>query len=243
VSRLDLFTAEEALNVRSIHSGKWKVHPVRSWFDKDPSDVKTTGFLDVSNIGLMSVQCGDVMCIAFNERQNNIVNDGTFDTDTAASTTGTYWTTQADWTISDGKATKVAGSGGKSITQTSLLTIGTSYQVTYDLDLQAGRFQTVCGDLDCGDLRYTSGTYTEYVVPTGSNTSFRFWGSYDFAGSVDNVIIRPLTQINKSTDFAIVAGQYQLQVPRGIGDNIIFSYLPHREPTNKQELFMRIVEH
>jgi len=241
-SNLHKFTVEEALNAQSIHSGKWIVHPMRTWVDKDPLDVKTTGFLDVSDTTLISVQCGDFMCISFDKGLEDIVKDGTFDTDTAASTTGTYWTTQADWTVSGGVAKKVAGSGGKSIYQ-SLLTIGTSYQITYTLNLESGRLQTGFGDAGYGELRYGSGQFVEYVTPLGSNANLRFWGSNDFVGSIDNVKVKPLNQINKSTDFALHPGQYQLQVPKGLGDDIIFSYLPYNNPTFKGPLFMRIVEH
>ena len=64
-SNLHKFTVEEALNAQSIHSGKWIVHPMRTWVDKDPNNVNTTGFLDVSDTTLISVQCGDFMCISF----------------------------------------------------------------------------------------------------------------------------------------------------------------------------------
>ena len=62
-------------------------------------------------------------------------------------------------------------------------------------------------------------------------------------GSINYLRLLPVPQINKSTAFVLHPGQYQLQVPQGLGDRVIFSYLPYRELTDKQRLYMRIVRH
>ena len=261
-SNLHKFTVEEALNAQSIHSGKWIVHPMRTWVDKDPNNVKTTGFLDVSDTTLISVQCGDFMCISFQKGPGWIVDgvqaDGNFDIDVAAGSDGTYWKTGNHWTISGGKAVcdRTGGGSGGLLQQRRAsdgnwdLTTNSSYQITYTVcDYESGGLHIRAGwDNEDGDTeicrspkRNGNGIYTDFLTAVDANLYISADVGSKF--SLENIKVRELTQINKSTDFALYPGQHQIQIPKGLGDDIIFSYLPYTNPTFKGPLFMRIVEH
>ncbi len=249
MSSINLLTPEEALNARTISSGAWDVQPMKSWFDKDPSDTATTGHLDVSDTTLISVQCGDPMCISFDNPLANILEDPNFDTDTAASTTGTYWTTGAGWVISGGKAT-YSGSTYQFLKQLVSLPANHNALLEYDIGFEEGGPLVPCVDgwIHEESVWLNEGGVGSVFLQDGEDSSMGlriYAGSQPtrWNGSINYLRLLPVPQINKSTAFVLHPGQYQLQVPQGLGDRIIFSYLPYREPTDKQRLYMRIVRH
>ena len=70
-----------------------------------------------------------------------LVDDGDFSlTGTQpASTAGTYWSTGSKWTISGGKAVlESTTSGGSTMSQSSVFTVGELYKITLDAEVTAG---------------------------------------------------------------------------------------------------------
>ena len=243
---LNKFTFEEGINALSPHAREWNVHDIYSWFDKDPSDVKTTAHIDVSDIYTLTVECGDYMCIKFaaiNE-SDSVISDGGFNSDVAGGATGTHWDLSegADWTISNGNAKLVAGAGTNTAKDLNAATADTTYWVTYTMTGFSGNDFTVRLGWDGNTTpRTADGTYSEYVTATGGN--IHMYGNNSTAATIDNLSVIPLVNINKSTDFAIPPGVWTLKVPKGLGDRIIFSFLPYNEPVDKGHLYMKVVTH
>ena len=151
--------------------------------------------LDASNTGL-----GD-----------DVVSDGGFDTDTAASTTGTYWTTQAGWVISNGVATH---DGDGTLVYSSVghknIVSGTTYKVTFDW------VQTSTDSNDGLEFRDYGSSYTTRYEETGhsgggsgssefyftsdtTNGSLYLRGVNGWTGTVDNVVVKPVNDKNHAT--------------------------------------------
>jgi len=118
--------------------------------------------------------------VSVQEVGENLVTNGTFDTDS-------FWTKGTGWTISGGTASKTAGTGS-SITSTSLSgTVGKTYTLTFDLTLSAGVLNATLGAA-VTPVYNSSGSYTAVLTSTTTG-SFNFYGSSDFVGSIDNVIV------------------------------------------------------
>ena len=104
---------------------------------------------------------------------------------------------------------------------------------------------TICGgtggsgwDNEDGDTeicrspkRTGNGIYTDFLTAVDNNLYISADVGSKF--SLENIKVRELTQINKSTDFALYPGQHQIQIPKGLGDDIIFSYLQYNNQTLK----------
>ena len=248
---LNKFTFEEGLNALSPHAREWNVHDMYTWFDRDPSDAATTDHVDVSDVYTLTVECGDFMCISFDAPLANILDDPNLDTDTAASTTGTYWTTTADWTISGGLA-RFSGTTYEKIIQLVSLPANHNALLEYNTSFEEG------GPLVAVLDGYVAGLIP-HITETGvgsvflqdledSSFGFRLYaGSLGMGGrwngTVDYLRLLPVPQIAKSTAFAIPPGVWTLKVPKGLGDRIIFSFLPFYEPTDKAHLYMKVVTH
>ena len=120
----------------------------------------------------------------FEELGDDLVTNGTFDTDSD-------WTTLGDWTISGG----LANCNGTSIMFTNASIIANkTYKVTYTVsDFVSGGVKIrINGSPDTdGLVRNANGTYTEYITSSSSvNGNFSFAAVVSFTGSIDNVSVQ-----------------------------------------------------
>lgn len=116
---------------------------------------------------------------------SELVTNGGFDTDTA-------WAKGTGWTISDGVATKVAGTVA-GITQNIGLVKDRVYEVKLTVNVTAGNLIIRLGDSTPNlVLISTSGTYTYRLPASGpaGNGIVYFNGDAAFAGTVDSVSVR-----------------------------------------------------
>jgi len=137
--------------------------------------------LDGSNVGVGS----------------DIAKDGGFDTDVANGASGTYWNcASGNWTIANGVATNTGGDTNQ-IRQASLLTVGVSYKIQFDIVTITGGSISLDTDGGLTPARSTAGTHTEYL--TATNTFLDFTPTSDFVGTIDNVKIYPINAKNHAT--------------------------------------------
>ena len=112
---------------------------------------------------------------------DGLVTNGTFDADT-------NWTKGTGWTISGGVATKTAGTQAN-LTQSSGLTIGKAYMVTFTITAYtAGNFIPYLGSTGAGTARTSTGTFSEVIVCAGTSDTIIVANSAA-SGSVDNVSV------------------------------------------------------
>jgi hypothetical protein len=101
------------------------------------------------------------------------------------------WIKPTGWTISGGKAHKVAGTAN-TIYQTGGIVIGEQYYCTFTIsDVTAGSAKIYCGGSTGGTARTADGTYSETLTCAGSDL-IGIYADSSFAGSVDNVSVRKL---------------------------------------------------
>lgn len=114
----------------------------------------------------------------------------------------TGWSVGANWSIAGGVATHTPGSTaaiGNNVT-----TAGKAYKITYDLVVNAGTITITGGS---GGARSATGSYTDYVIATG--TSIVHTPNSAFDGTLDNVVIKQVN-IRASTDYPSATGRLNI---------------------------------
>jgi len=103
--------------------------------------------------------------------------------------TDSNWNKGNGWSISDGKANSDGTNNYDQLRQTSILTIGKSYKLIFDLTYVSGlvKFTTPSVDSEYN----SSGTYTLNFIADSANVVFTAWGA--FTGSIDNVSVKEVT--------------------------------------------------
>jgi hypothetical protein len=134
----------------------------------------------------------------FEELGDELVTNGTFDTDSG-------WTTLGDWTISGG----LASCNGSSIMFTNAGIIANkTYKVTYTVSgfVSGGVKIKINGSPDTdGLVRTSNGTYTEYITSSSSvNGNFSFAAVVSFVGSIDNVSVQQVDPNDRWTTYGDV---------------------------------------
>ncbi len=126
------------------------------------------------------------------KRAPTISNNGGFDIDTG-------WSKSATWTISGGKANKVAGGAGW-VQQTMPLVAGRIYEVTFDFFNVVGTFNPIFrgGTPVAGPaVPLGTGMYRALMIATTGNvTADISGGTVDSAGQFDNFSVRELNGPN-----------------------------------------------
>jgi len=113
----------------------------------------------------------------------DLITNGTFDTDSD-------WTKETGWTISGGVASHSSGANAM-LYQTSILTVGKTYKITYDItSYTSGNINVYTGNW--GTNRSAVGSYTEYLVAKYTWLKFNASSANDFVGSIDNVVCKEL---------------------------------------------------
>ena len=113
----------------------------------------------------------------------NIVQNGTFDTDTD-------WTKGGGWSISNGE---LVGNNANGLTYQGISAKpNTSYKVTFTVSnyVSGNVLFQFNGGSNTGTPRTSVGTYTEYITTDASvNGNFSITRTQNFTGSVDNVTV------------------------------------------------------
>jgi len=113
----------------------------------------------------------------------NIVQNGTFDTDSD-------WTKQGTWVISSGKASSTSVNNGASLYQDKTLIVGNRYKIEYTItDYTSGELKCRLGN-NYGAGRTSTGTFIEFIQYTSAasqRVGVQTIG--DFVGSIDNVTV------------------------------------------------------
>jgi hypothetical protein len=113
----------------------------------------------------------------------DLITNGTFDTDSD-------WTKETGWTISGGVASHSSGTNAM-LYQTSILTAGKTYKITYDItSYTSGDVAAYTGNW--GTNASAVGSYTDYLVATSTYLKFNASSVNDFVGSIDNVVCKEL---------------------------------------------------
>lgn len=103
---------------------------------------------------------------------------------------GQDWTLGASWSIANGKASS-NGLSNNSFSQNSILTIGKTYKLTFDLSHTSGTL-LLLGSYYETQVQFTSSNnYEVYIVPTQTNLTFY---ASSFVGSIDNISIKEVGQ-------------------------------------------------
>jgi hypothetical protein len=105
----------------------------------------------------------------------------------------TVWTKGTGWTIAAGVATKVAGVASvlaQAVAPTSLVAYQLDFTVTRTAGTVTPRFTG--GTTVSGAAVSASGTYRQLLVAASGNTAVDFSADTTFAGTIDNVSLKPL---------------------------------------------------
>ena len=115
--------------------------------------------------------------------QDNIVTNGSFDTDS-------NWSTPTGWEIIDGKL-KGTNVNAVSTTQGGYTFLNKSFKVVYTVsNYVQGDVRIYLGGSQPTLNRSANGTYTEYITITSANTTLYIQGINNFTGSIDNVSVQ-----------------------------------------------------
>lgn len=142
-----------------------------------------------------------------------LVSDGDFD-----GTPAGVWTLGTGWSIAGG----VAHCNGDQIIYSNLtqdcdFVVGRKYKTIFTLsNWVSGTIRINCGGSSPGPVRYSDGTYEDFLVSSGSALSMT--ASSNFAGDVDNISVKLCAAedasgndhdglLQKDTDAASVAGK------------------------------------
>jgi len=108
--------------------------------------------------------------------------------------TDSDWTKGTGWSIGSGVATKTAGTASV-LGQTMTLTAGVRYRIVFTLTRTAGsiNIQFTGGSTVANATVSASGSYVQFLTAAAGNTTFEFAASSGFAGTVDDVYIRPVS--------------------------------------------------
>ena len=121
---------------------------------------------------------------------DELVNDGNFDTDTAASTTGTYWTTGAGWTISGGTA-NFNTTGNSTLIQNLSITSGKSYRIQISGAITSGRLKISAGS-GLGDDSTFGLPLDLYYTHDGGTDDIQIRTIGSSVGYLDNISVKQL---------------------------------------------------
>ena len=110
----------------------------------------------------------------------DLIENGTFDTDT-------WWTKQASWTITGGKAVSDGSSGTLSTPFLFELVEGADYLVTLDVERSGGGFQLNLGGTTATTIN-TSGAKSVTLAMGTSHTKLIISG-FAFNGTLDNITL------------------------------------------------------
>ena len=149
---------------------------LKAWYPmNDGHRGQQSYILDASNTGL-----GD-----------DVMVNGGFDTDSS-------WNKNSNWTISDGVAIS-DGSSTNNINQGSVLTIGTTYKVVFDI-------VSITSGLGYSVRLGTGNSYSESFNTVGTHTLYQtclgnehFYITTNGAGTIDNVKAYPVNEKNHAT--------------------------------------------
>ena len=103
--------------------------------------------------------------------------------------------TDSDWvltsgaTISNDKLNVNANAYDYFARQLNVSTIGKTYKVSVDVEIQSGRIILYLADTNAFEVIDTSGSYTFYIVADGTQIRFRAFDT-GFNGSIDNVSVK-----------------------------------------------------
>jgi len=101
-----------------------------------------------------------------------------------------WWTKGTNVTIGGGVVT-CATTTGDIIRRNALLTAGITYAITWTITSYTSGNAYLATSGATGSSRASTGTFTEYLTPTGTNFTL---GGNSFVGVIDNVIILPITR-------------------------------------------------
>jgi predicted RecA/RadA family phage recombinase len=114
----------------------------------------------------------------------DVVINGTFAADAS-------WTKGGTWTIAAGGATRTAGAAGPELSQAwASMISGVAYVLTFTMTRTAGTLTVSLGG-GTGVAHAAAGTFTDVLVAAATNTNIVFSADATFAGTVDNVTLRP----------------------------------------------------
>ena len=117
------------------------------------------------------------------------------------------WTEGTGWSISNGKATKTAGTAANLHPSSDMnFDNNKHYRVTYTISGRtAGQIRVKLGNSGYGEYRSADGTYSEVIKPVVTTfDKLQFNTDSTFAGSIDNVSVREVEQ--KANDFTFTRG-------------------------------------
>lgn len=105
------------------------------------------------------------------------------------------WTKGSGWSIAAGVATRAAGASTPTLTQDITPVEGQSYYVTFDLVVSAGTtgITVALNGGTASDAFTTSGSKTCTLV-AGASGTLTFTAGADFAGDLDNVVVRAVPE-------------------------------------------------
>ena len=155
---------------------------VGAWFD--PSDL-TSMFQDAA--GTTPCAVNSVVGLVMDKSKGlalgvDIVTNGDF-------SSGTGWAVTAGVAVSGGKLNFTAAANGSDVRQTSKLTVGNWYKVTYTIDSISGMVRFFDSAVT-GANHTTAGTYTEYFKAT--NTTLGFQCSGVTTAVIDDLTVKHL---------------------------------------------------
>jgi hypothetical protein len=118
-----------------------------------------------------------------------LVTNGTFDTDTD-------WTKGAGFTIAGGVAVASAVSVGLLLSQSVSTVSGRAYRITYTATVTDGGISAYFGVSAAGQIKTSSGTFTETFIATGATTAIGVQARASaFTGSIDNISVREINPL------------------------------------------------
>ena len=120
---------------------------------------------------------------------SELVTNGDFTSDSD-------WVKGTGWSIADGVASSDGSQSSSSALQAvDILTIGTTYEVTFTVvSRAAGSITARLGTNGVGTTRTATGTYRELITCAGTD-DVRMTASNNFVGSIDNVSVREMPVI------------------------------------------------
>ena len=125
------------------------------------------------------------------------------------STTGTEWTTQANWTIGSNKLTAASATTSQYVLKDAVIGLknDVAYTVTYTISGSiTGSIRIIIyGTLmsNFGTPRSSAGTYTETLTmndTSAHSNRILFYPTATFTGSIENIFISPVSTVKDTKD-------------------------------------------
>lgn len=118
---------------------------------------------------------------------NPVLKNPNFDVDSD-------WSKDPDWSIGSGVATKVAGASTRALYQDIAAMDGVEYELSFDMTRTAGTLTPyIAGTYGPA---FSSSGHVDVVITGGSaNSNLVFYGDAAFAGTVDNVRVRTVSEV------------------------------------------------